>query len=258
MSGEARPVRPTRASLNDLDLTVPPFDRPLHGVDHPLVKEAQRLPETHAAAGAKRITSITDRIWFKVKTSRWRGAATRLPEADRADATPEVRQAPWWLGAAGYRRDGDPDDFYSALTASWKRAGEDSDQWMPTDWDWKRLQIELVYEWEASIRRIVCGLIARSLKDGYRYQAEFEHYRVTALARAHGEETYLIVGAENIAHPKILGVILNAVPGIDPGSWMPEPDGVAGIEPEPGEVVWSTIMPPPVAAQLLDDFSEGI
>jgi hypothetical protein len=48
---------------------------------------------------------------FKVKTSRWRGAATRLHEADRVDASVLVRLVPWWLGAAGYRREGDPADF---------------------------------------------------------------------------------------------------------------------------------------------------
>ncbi|GGL15332.1 hypothetical protein GCM10012284_57470 [Mangrovihabitans endophyticus] len=257
MSGEPKPVRPTRFCMADLELSIPPFDESLCRIDHPLIGEAQRLPEAYAAGGAERILSLKDRVWFKVKTGRWRGAATRLPEADRADAGPEVRQAPWWLGAGGYRREGDPGDFYAALKASWDREGGDSDRWMPTDWDWRRLQLEHAYAWEANIRRIVRGLITRSLRDGYPYQAEFEHYRVTALTRAREQETYLIVGTENIADPKVFAIIINAIPGIDPSSWLPEPDGVAGIQPKPGEVIWSTIMPPSVAAQLLDDQSES-
>lgn len=252
MSGEAKPVRPTRASINDLELSIPPFDEPPSRIDHALISEAQRLPEAYAAGGVERVLSIKDRVWFKVKTGRWRGAATRLPEADRADAGPQVRQAPWWLGAAGYRREGDPGDFYSALKASWIRGGEDSGRWLPTDWDWTRLKLEHAYAWEANIRRIVRDLITRSLRTGNPYRAEFEHYRVMALARAREQETYLVVGTENIADPRVFAVIMNAVPGIDKGSWLPEPDGVAGIEPEPGEVVWSTIMPPSVAALLLE------
>src|SRR5262245_39510554 len=117
MSGESMPVRPTRSCLGDLALAVPLISEPLHTVDHDIVEEAQRLPERHAAGGIERILSLKDRVWFKVKTSRWRGAATRLQEADRADASTLVRLAPWWLGAAGYRREGDPTDFYSALKA---------------------------------------------------------------------------------------------------------------------------------------------
>lgn len=239
--------------MNDLGLPIPPISESLCGVDHPLIGQAQRLPETHAAGGAERILSLKDRVWFKVKTGRWRGAATRLPDADRADAGPAARQAPWWLGAGGYRRKGDPTDFYAALTAAWEREGGESDRWMPARWDWTRLQLELAYEWEANIRRIVRELVTRSLRDGHPYRAEFEHYKVTALARARGQETYLVIGTENIADPKVFAIIINAVPGIDHSSWLPEPDGVTGLQPAPGEVVWSTIMPPSVAVRLLED-----
>ncbi|MGC4856108.1 hypothetical protein ACLQ24_22625, partial [Micromonospora sp. DT4] len=76
------------------------------------------------------------------------------------------------------------------------------------------------------------------------------------LARATDGETYLVVGTENIADPKVFAVIINAIPGVDPGSWMPEPNGVMGLDPDPGEIIWSTILPPAVAAQLLDSYSE--
>jgi hypothetical protein len=255
MSGESTPVRPTRGCLKDLDVAVPLISEPLHGVDHALIEEAQRLPERYAAGGAERILSLKDRVWFKVKTSRWRGAATRLPQADRPEASPQIRFAPWWIGAAGYRREGDPADFYFALEAEAERNGT-SDKWLPSDWDWKRLELEQAYAWEAQVRMVVRELIARSLRDGKTYMAEFSSYSVTALARANGEETYLKVGLERIADPKIFAVILNAVPGVDPQSWLPEPGGVADLEPESGEIIWSTILPPAVAARLLDEFSQ--
>jgi hypothetical protein len=177
-----------------------------------------------------------------------------LPEADLTFSDPQTRLAPWWLGVGGFRREGDPGDFYASLAATADRDGC-SDRWLPQGWDWKRLELEHIYAWEHEIRRIVCELIARSLQNGYAYQAEFEHYKVTAVARAEGGETYLLIGTENIADPRVFAVIINAVPGVDPNSWMPEPKGVAGLQPGLGEIIWSTILPPAVAAGLLDAFS---
>lgn len=256
MSGETRPVRPTRACMADLEVRVPPITEALCNLNHDLIAEAQRLPEAHAAGGVERIATLKDRVWFKVKKGRWRGAATRLPEADHTNAGPQIRAAPWWLGAGGYRREGDPADFYAALAATVGRTGGSSDKWLPNDWDWKRLELEHAFAWEKEIRRIICELIARSLRTGCAYQAELHNYKVTALARAADGETYLAVGAENVADPKIFAVIINAVPGVDPHSWMPEPNGVADLKPEPGEIIWSTILPPAVAAQLLENLND--
>ncbi|BCB86097.1 hypothetical protein [Phytohabitans suffuscus] len=249
MSSEAQSVRPTKVCIEALDLPIPDISVHLPELDHPLVKEAQRLPDIYASGGVERILSLTDRIWFKVKTGRWRGAAIRLPEADAASES-QARLAPWWLGMGGYRREGDPADLYASLESTASREG--SDRWLPQDWDWKRLELEHIYAWNHAISRIVCELIARSLRDGYSYQAEFESYRVTALTLAQDGETYLLIGTENIANPKVFAAILNAVPGIAPDSWQPEPQGVAVLQPEPGEVIWSTILPPTVAAHLLD------
>lgn len=256
MSGEARPVRPTRVCLSDLDLPVPPITLPLCGLNHALVREAQRVPDAFEAGGVERILALKDHVWFKVKTGRWRGAATRLPAADHTDASAQVRAAPWWIGSAGFRREGDPADFYAALTAAFEREGSSSDKWLPVAWDWKRLELEHAYAWEANIRRIVCDLIARSLQDGHPYQADFDNYSVTALARANGDETYLAIGTENIADPRIFAVIINAVPGVDRASWLPEPHGVAGLNPAPGQIIWSTVLAPSVAAQLLEHISD--
>ncbi len=206
-------------------------------------------------AGSNGYWLCPDRLWFKVKTGRWRGAATRLSRSDGpVDSTlPEL--APWWLGAGGYRREGSPEDFYAGLTAIARRDGN-SDRWLPGRWDWNRLKIEAAYRWERQIREVVCRLIAGSLHDGQAHQEDFHGYTVTALAKATDGETYLLVGTTNVADPRIFAVILNAVPGVDRDSWLPEPDRVEGLRLRPGEVVWSTILMPSVAARLLDAFAD--
>jgi len=230
------------------------LDVRLSDLEHRLVREAQRIPETYEAGGVERIRALSDRVWFKVKTQRWRGAVTRLAED-------EVSAARWWLGAGGYRRDGDPSDFYEVMAAAAIRDGRGSggprsDRWLPEKWDWKRLELEDAVAWVTAVRMAVGQLIARSLRTGRTYRAEFTNYRVTAVAHAQDGDTYLVVGAENVADPKVLAVVLDAVPGVDSESWQLEPGEVIGIEPGPGEMVWSTILPPASAARLLEAFPE--
>ncbi len=261
MGGESFPVRPTRLCIGELELSIPTLDVRLSDLDHELIKEAQRIPAENVAGGVERIVSLSDRVWFKVKTGRWRGAVTHLSDTDEGSAENPVHLARWWLGTGGYRRDGDRTDFYAAVTARARqdgrhRGGVCSDRWLPTEWDWKRSELESAVAWRSEVRRIVCELIVRSLRNGKPSRATFRNYSVTALARAEDGDTYLAVGAENIADPKIFAVIIDAVPGVGGESWQPEPGGVLGLTPQPGEVIWSTILPPSVAAQLLEKYPE--
>jgi hypothetical protein len=255
MSDETKPVRPTKVCIDALDLSVPTVDVPLPLVGHDLINEAQRVPDAHAAGGVERILVLSDRLWFKVKTGRWRGAATRLARSEGPADSSLAELASWWLGTGGYRREGSPEDFYARLTATARRDGN-SDRWIPSNWDWNRLKIEAAYAWERKIREVVCQLIARSLRDGRAHQANLHDYTVTALAKATAGETYLLVGTSNVADPRIFAVILNAVPGVDRDSWLPEPDRVEDLRPGPGEVVWSTILPPSAATDLLEAFAD--
>src|SRR5262245_57505651 len=141
MSDETKPVRPTKLCIDDLRLSVPTVDVPLPLVGHDLVKEAQRIPDLHAAGGVERIRVLSDRPWFKVKAGRWRGAATCLSRRDRPGDSRLAELAPWWLGTGGYRRDKSPEDFYARLAATAGRDGN-SDRWLPSAWDWGRLKIE--------------------------------------------------------------------------------------------------------------------
>ena len=88
-------VRPTRRCLDDLGVAVPNLGVVLSGLEHPLVGKAQRLPAEENAGRAETIKSLTDRRWYKVKVSSWRGAGGSL-EGELPDATAFTR----WLMAS--------------------------------------------------------------------------------------------------------------------------------------------------------------
>ena len=84
-------VRPTQRCLEELGVEPPSVDVPLSAVDADPVPQAQALPERFEAGGATRIVSLRDRVWFKVKTSRWRGAAVHLTDAElEAEASEDL------------------------------------------------------------------------------------------------------------------------------------------------------------------------
>ncbi|MGW9630222.1 hypothetical protein ACWGST_05925 [Agromyces sp. NPDC055520] len=86
-------VRPTRRCLNDIKQDVPNIGTILSSVTHPLITRAQAVPDLVGAAGAERIVSLADLVWFKVKTQRWRGATVVIrnpacqPFLDSRDAS---------------------------------------------------------------------------------------------------------------------------------------------------------------------------
>jgi hypothetical protein len=78
MTSEPIGVRPTKRCLGDLGAEAPDLGVPLEEIDHPIVVDAQSVPEQRDAGGAERIVALTDRVWFKVKTSEHRAAVTEL------------------------------------------------------------------------------------------------------------------------------------------------------------------------------------
>ncbi|MBW8806722.1 MAG: hypothetical protein JF587_23130 [Catenulisporales bacterium] len=75
----AQRARPTlRCLREDLDLPLPPVNRPLDEIDHPLVrKAAERFADPDTPQ--ERIRAIDDQVLFKVKAQRWRGAGAQAP-----------------------------------------------------------------------------------------------------------------------------------------------------------------------------------
>lgn len=219
-SPEDHQVRPTKRSLDDLGLAFPDIAEPLSGLDHPLIQKAQGTPATVEAGGAEPVRSLSDRIWFKCKIADFRGIVTRLASAEReaCGLPPEV---PWWIGAAGVRRDDSANDFYKLIEAEAIREGKETggpstDHLLPQQVDRERLEAETATLLVQGLRDLVLSLITASLKDGSPYYAEVTGHRVTAVVRASEDatEAYLAVTAEGFSDPRVLGIILSAVPGI--------------------------------------------
>lgn len=256
------PVRPTRLCLEHLNFRVPgglpDAGTPLHTVNHALVQRAQKMPDELAASALERVRSLSDRVWFKCKTGRWRGACTRLTDGELADFQPSLDPpGRWWLGAGGWREEGSPDDFYSDLEAKALREGRGlggpSSAWlMPADWDWGRLRVESAVAWAVQLRAMVRRLIATSITSGDCVSAVFRDYIVEVVVRADGADgAFLAITAEGIYDPKVIATILSAVPTVDVESWQPEPGGVSGIAPRSGQIIWSTLLSPEVATEVL-------
>jgi hypothetical protein len=95
---------------------------PLARLGHPLIHafDGQFSGEDDANTLRETISSVRDRPWFKQKySSRWRGAAVILADGDEEIV---------WLGAAGYRRAGSPEDFYATFASA---CADGSDAFLP-------------------------------------------------------------------------------------------------------------------------------
>ncbi len=82
MASDPISVRPTRRCLADLAVDLPDLGVPLDEIEDPVIVSAQALPEQRDAGGAERVVSLTDRVWFKVKTSDRRAVVTELRESE--------------------------------------------------------------------------------------------------------------------------------------------------------------------------------
>jgi hypothetical protein len=82
----------------DLGQAIPRADTPLDEIEHPLLVEAAEQ-FTDDETSHECIAAIDDRVLFKVKIQRWRGAVWIDGEGGP------------WLVSAGHREDGLPDDF---------------------------------------------------------------------------------------------------------------------------------------------------
>jgi len=240
--------------LADLDVTLPDIGKRLDEIDEPVIAAAQTIPERRDAGGAERVLALTDRVWFKVKTSDRRGTVTELRGDDLPEWVLPTRGA-WWIGAAGRRQSDSPQrDFYAVLEKECSKGkAVSSEHLLPGDKDWKRLALEQAYAWRVDMKRIVIRLVVESLKSGQPVSAEFRKHRITALVRAdNGHEGYLAIVADGIADAEMFALLLDSVPGIAVDEWQLEPSTVAGMEPKSGQLIWSTMFPPDVARQVLE------
>ncbi|WP_402374564.1 hypothetical protein [Isoptericola rhizosphaerae] len=251
---ENPPVRPTvRCLENDLGQSLPPLEVALHDVDHPLVERAQDVPAQVEARSAERIISLTDRVWFKRRAGRWRGAVGEVTDTD------DVLSG-WWLAAAGRREDGSLGDFYADLAATATRNGRgtgepDSGWLLPEAADTRRLQLETTTRAVLAIRRDIRRLIARSVRSGHGWALELDQHRLLVEVRCR-DEAYLALGTDGFVDPRMIAVVLDSVPGIPSDAWQAEPAAVLGIQPGAGQIVYSTLLPADVQKALLEEFPD--
>ena len=254
MVSESVGVRPTKRCLGDLRIELPNLGVRLEEIDDPVVVSAQTVPEQRDAGGAERIVALTDRVWFKVKTSDYRAAVTELRGTELPDWVRPSRGA-WWIGAAGRRQADSPQrDFYAALQRECTTGRTvSSDHLLPADWDCKRLAAEQAVAWRREMKRMVIRLVAMSLKNGHLAVAEFRNHRIKALVRAeNGHEAYLAIIAEGVPDPQMFALLLDCVPGVAPEDWQPEPSPLAEMNPGSGEIIWSTLFPSEIANEIFD------
>lgn len=185
MASDPIGVRPTKRCLDDIKADLPDLGTPLDAIADPVVVSAQAVPEQRDAGGAERVVTLTDRVWFKVKTSDRRAAATELRTGEVPEWIPSSRGA-WWIGAAGHRQGDSPQrDFYSALQRECTSGKTVStDHLLPGEWDWRRLTAEQAVAWRREMKRMVIRLIAHSLTCRHLAVAEFRKHRIKALVRA--------------------------------------------------------------------------
>jgi hypothetical protein len=250
-------VRPTIRFLRDLGLSFPRLQEPLWRITHPLVAHMQKTPDEVRAGGAEPIRALSDRLWWKCKTSDLRAIVTKLTPAELA-ALDVPESAAWWGGAAGVRRDDSASDFYRQLQAEALRHGRGTGKpntihLLPQHVDEDRLKAETAALAVEATRAMVLSLVGGSLLDGNAHTAILSQHVITALVRAQdGGEAYLAIAAEGFIQPRMIALILSAVPEIRESDWQAEPGGVSDIKPRAGQIIWSTMIPPNVQARVLE------
>lgn len=206
---------------------------PLSQIEHPLIAKANRLLSMSAdELMALKISAVRDRLWYRVKIEQFRGAA-------HIDANGVL-----WLCAAGFRRDGDRDDFYKSFE---RLCVNGSEIFLPTESDQKRLRLELLLEFEqrrlASLRERVIEAVVTAFRDRRTVAVELptdldesrQEFRSTAMLQVdisdngpdYPNDLTISIEIINYTGPKFEDVLLevqDAMPGISRSDWDVVPD----------------------------------
>ena len=253
----ARRVRPTlRCLREDLGRAIPRADAPLDEIEHPLlIKAAEQFTDDETPH--ERIAAIDDRVLLKVKVQRWRGAVWIDGEGGP------------WLVLAGHRENGSPDDFYASLATRAKSARSKYNavntppltaatytaDLMPGREDQLRWQAESAVREERRLRVTVRSLLRESLLDGREHAAMLDGAALGIQVLAdQGYSTYVAVRIIGSVPRHLVAAILSLIPGCQLDAWMSDyamPERAVA----PEEQIWSNLMDPKAAAQLLDEQS---
>ena len=96
------------------------------------------------------------------------------------------------------------------------------------------------------------------MRDGKIWRAVAAGQSIAVVVRADDGEAYLAVGASGYYDENIVAIMLDSVPGIGVDDWMVEPTEIRMIEPAPGQVVFSAVIPPETQNEMLNvELPEG-
>jgi hypothetical protein len=239
--------RPTlRCLRSDLDFKkLPPSSTPLSAIDHILLRKAAEVTRS-APSGAERIKELDDRVYWKVKMGRWRGAL-------------QINDEESWLVAAGHRKEGDADDFYRELGAharAWKAdynkthsppitTDAYTESLQPTIDDRDRLLLEMSAKLMSDLNVEMPNLIREAFTSNVEARGEAGGCDLGVLmCKGPFGEVYVFIrivdrAIESISQASAL--VLDAIPAIaDRAGWFIEP--MPERELEPGEICWSNII----------------
>jgi hypothetical protein len=237
----------------------PPAKEPLHKLSLPILRKAGEVAKA-APAGEEPIQELDDRVFWKVKIARWRGALLIPVESTGKEA---------WLTAAGLRRKGDADDFYTELgerARRWKAeynrtrtppisTSAYTDSLLPTHDDYDRIALEDSYHLLSDVRNEMASLVRQAAATGVEARGEAGGCQLGVLIRK-GDlgEIYVAVrivirtiGTAN----QVWANVLDAVPAIaDRDGWFIE--SMPDRESEMGEICWSNVFDDDALGEFLN------
>lgn len=243
---EPATVRPTFRVLKELGINPPDAYTSFAEIEHELIMKAQSTPLQVAAGGGERVLAIKDRLWWKVKVQRWRGAVVN-PDANN--------EGTWWLGMAGHREKDANDDFYAEHEAAYKREASSS-KWLPEADDLKREAIETyVASWPKK-RLSLERALAKSAYQPNGLAVGITHVdggRVGYLVELHDDLVLVGCVIEYTVDTKIAALACEIVPGASMDDWDAEPtkDGF-GVEPQSGQMLYRAFIKNEDLQALLD------
>jgi hypothetical protein len=130
---------------------------PLCELAHPLIKHFNEQFEGGGGT-LEKISSVSDNVWWKQKSGRWRGAAAVATKNGEDTA---------WLAAAGLRADGDDRDFYANFAA---RSSTSSDAFLPQpeDVELERIDHKIARRdaWVLQVHVSALALLANAMRTG--------------------------------------------------------------------------------------------
>jgi hypothetical protein len=116
----------------------------------------------------------------------------------------------------------------------------------------KRLAGEAAVDAQSVLERLVRTAASESLLNSDIREFVFGDRDVRVRIRVLDDgQAYVAIGATGSLDVTFFVALVSAIPGVPPGDWLPEPDGGLGLQPAPGEVLWSAMLSAEAQTELL-------